>query len=146
MNSVKEIKHKDDNPNQSSMAVLIDPKDRILILKRPANLKPDSFPNKWCIPGGKALVGETPLNNVIREVLEETGIKLKPSSTNYLLNKQEGDKNYFFFMARVNQEPKMMNVLDEHEEFKWIRADEIEKYDMIKDTHNIIKLALRKGL
>ena len=49
-------------------------------------------------------------------------------------------------MARVNQEPKMMNVLDEHEEFKWIRADEIEKYDMIKDTHDIIKLALRKGL
>ena len=46
MNPVKEIKHKDDNPNQSSMAVLLDPKDRILILKRPADLKPDSFPNK----------------------------------------------------------------------------------------------------
>jgi len=146
MNSVKEIKHKDDNPNQSSMAVLIDPKDRILILKRPANLKPESFPNKWCIPGGKALIGEAPLNNVMREVLEETGIELKPGSTNYLLNKQEGDKNYFFFMARIDQEPKIMNVLDEHEEFKWIRADEIEKYDMIKDTHSIIKLALRKGL
>ena len=92
------------------------------------------------------MVGETPLNNVIREVLEETGIELKADSTNYLLNKQEGDKNYFFFMARVKQEPKIMNVLDEHEEFKWIRADEIEKYDMIKDTHSIIKLALRKGL
>jgi len=36
-----------------------------------------------------------------------------------------------------------MNVLDEHEEFKWIRADEIDKYDMIKDTHDIIKMALR---
>ena len=146
MNSVKEVKHKNDNPNQSSMAVLIDPKDRILILKRPANLSPESFPNKWCIPGGKALIGEAPLDNVIREVMEETGIKLKPQSTNYLLNKQEEDKNYFFFVARVNEEPKIMNVLDEHEEFKWIRADEIEKYDMIKDTHDIIKLALRKGL
>ena len=33
--------------------------------------------------------------------------------------------------------------LDEHEEFKWIRADEIDKYDRIKDTHDIIKMALR---
>ena len=146
MNSVKEIKHKEDNPNQSSMAVLIDPKDRILILKRPGDLKPESYPNKWCIPGGKAIMGESPLNNVMREVYEETGIELKPETTNYLLNKQKGDKNYFFFVAKVDQEPKMMHVLDEHEEFKWIRADEIEKYDMIKDTHNIIKQALRKGL
>jgi mutator protein MutT len=146
MNSVQEIKHKKDNPNQSSMAVLIDPKDRILILKRPADLHPDSHPNKWCVPGGKSIIGETPLSNVIREVYEETGIKLKPETTNYLLNKQEGDKKYFFFVAKINQEPKMMHVLDEHEEFKWIRADEIEKYDMIKDTHDIIKQALRKGL
>jgi 8-oxo-dGTP pyrophosphatase MutT (NUDIX family) len=146
MNSVKEIKHIDDNPNQSSMAVLIDPKDRVLILRRPDNLKPENYPGMWCIPGGKSLVGEKPLNNVIREVLEETGIELKPHSTNYLLNKQEGDKNYFFFMSRVDQEPKIMNVLDEHEEFKWIRADEIGKYNMIKDTHSIIKQALRKGL
>ena len=146
MNSVKEVKHKNENPNQSSMAILLSPQDRILILKRPKDLKPESFPGKWCVPGGMALDGESPLNNVMREVYEETGIELKPQTTNYLLNKQEGDKNYFFFTARVDQEPKMMNVLDEHEEFKWIRADEIDKYDMIKDTHDIIKHALRKGL
>jgi len=146
MNSVKEIKHQNDNPKQASMAVIINFRDEILILRRPSDLPLNSYPNKWCVPGGQGLIGETPLNNVIREVLEETGIELKADSTNYLLNKQEGDKNYFFFMARVKQEPKIMNVLDEHEEFKWIRADEIEKYDMIKDTHSIIKLALRKGL
>ena len=39
-----------------------------------------------------------------------------------------------------------MNVLDEHEEYKWIRADEIDNYDMIKDTSEIIKMAIRKTI
>ena len=93
MNSVKEVKHKNENPNQSSMAILLSPQDRILILKRPKDLKPESFPGKWCVPGGKALDGESPLNNVMREVYEETGIELKPQTTNYLLNNTLQENN-----------------------------------------------------
>ena len=126
MSKMNEIKHKNENPNQASMAVVLSPEDKILILKRPS-----------------ALEGETPLQNVIREVDEETGIKLEPKMLHYLLNKREDDKNYHFFYVRTDQQPNIMNVLDEHEEFKWIRADEIDKYDMIKDTHDIIKMALR---
>jgi 8-oxo-dGTP pyrophosphatase MutT (NUDIX family) len=125
------------------MAVVICPHDRVLILKRPRTLRKEEFPNKWCLVGGGALEGETPLQNVVREVEEETGIQLKPSKLHYLLNKREGDKNYHFFYVRTDKQPNMMSVLDEHEEFKWIRADEIGDYDMIKGTHNIIKIALR---
>ena len=77
------------------------------------------------------------------EVMEETGIQLEPSVLHYLLNKRDGDKNYHFFYVRTDKQPNIMNVLDEHEEFKWVRADEIDNYDMIKDTHSIIKMALR---
>jgi len=143
MSKMNEIKHKNENPNQASMAVIICPYDKILILKRPSGLKEEHFPDKWCLVGGGALEGETPLQNVIREVEEETGIKLEPNMLHYLLNKREDDKNYHFFYVRTDQQPNIMNVLDEHEEFKWIRADEIDKYDMIKDTHDIIKMALR---
>ena len=143
MSKMNEIKHKNENPNQASMAVVLSPEDKILILKRPSGLKEEHFPDKWCLVGGGGLEGETPLQNVIREVDEETGIKLEPNMLHYLLNKREGDKNYHFFYVRTDQQPQIMNVLDEHEEFKWIRADEIDDYDMIKDTHSIIKMALR---
>jgi 8-oxo-dGTP pyrophosphatase MutT (NUDIX family) len=143
MSKITKIKHENENPNQASMAVVICPYDRVLILKRPRTLRREEFPNKWCLVGGGAFEGETPLQNVVREVEEETGIQLKPSTLHYLLNKREGDKNYHFFYVRTDKQPNMMSVLDEHEEFKWIRADEIGDYDMIKGTHDIIKIALR---
>ena len=143
MSEITEIKHKNENSNQASMVVILSPQDKILILKRPSSLHEKHFPNKWCLVGGGAIEGETPTQNVIREVSEETGIELEPHMLHYLLNKREGDKKYYFFYVRTDQQPNVMNVLDEHEEFKWIRADEIEDYDMIKDTHSIIKMALR---
>ena len=143
MFKVNEIKHKNENPNQASMVVIISPTDKILLLKRPSTLREEHFPNKWCLAGGGGLEGETPTQNAIREVMEETGIQLEPNMLHYLLNKRDGDKNYHFFYVRTDKQPNIMNVLDEHEEFKWVRADEIDNYDMIKDTHSIIKMALR---
>ena len=143
MSKVNEIKHKNENSNQASMVVIISPTDKILLLKRPSTLREEHFPNKWCLAGGGGLEGETPTQNAIREVMEETGIQLEPNMLHYLLNKRDGDKNYHFFYVRTDKQPKIMNVLDEHEEFKWVRADEIDDYDMIKDTHSIIKMALR---
>ena len=143
MFKVNEIKHKNENPNQASMVVIISPTDKILLLKRPSTLREEHFPNKWCLAGGGGLEGETPTQNAIREVMEETGIQLEPSVLHYLLNKRDGDKNYHFFYVRTDKQPNIMNVLDEHEEFKWVRANEIDNYDMIKDTHSIIKMALR---
>ena len=78
MSKITEIKHKNENPNQASMAVILSPQDKILILKRPGSLREEHFPNKWCLVGGGALKGETPTQNVIREVSEETGIQLEP--------------------------------------------------------------------
>jgi|TARA_R110001583_G_C5661247_1_gene409653 8-oxo-dGTP pyrophosphatase MutT (NUDIX family) len=146
MFNINEIKHKNENLSQAAMVVILDPKDRVLILKRPGDLKAERFPNKWCLAGGGGLEGETPKENAIRETLEETGIKIELKDLYYLLNKQDGDKKYFFFYARTNKQPKIMNVLDEHEEFKWVRADEIDNYDMIKDTQKIIKMALRSTM
>ena len=143
MFKVNEIKHKNENPSQASMVVIISPADKILLLKRPSTLREEHFPNKWCLAGGGGLEGETPTQNAIREVMEETGMQLEPNMLHYLLNKRDGDKNYHFFYVRTDKQPNIMNVLDEHEEFKWVRADEIDNYDMIKDTHSIIKMALR---
>lgn len=48
-------------------AAVIDDQGRILLIRRADN-------GKWAMPGGALEVGETPLEGVLREALEETGV------------------------------------------------------------------------
>jgi ADP-ribose pyrophosphatase YjhB (NUDIX family) len=48
-------------------AAVIDEQSRILLIRRADN-------GKWAMPGGALEVGETPLEGVLREALEETGV------------------------------------------------------------------------
>jgi ADP-ribose pyrophosphatase YjhB (NUDIX family) len=52
-------------------AAIIDEAGRILLIRRADN-------QKWAMPGGALAVGETPAEGVVREALEETGIRCEP--------------------------------------------------------------------
>ena len=49
-------------------AAVIDDEGRILLIQRADN-------GKWAMPGGALEVGETPAQGVLREVMEETGVR-----------------------------------------------------------------------
>jgi ADP-ribose pyrophosphatase YjhB (NUDIX family) len=51
-------------------AAVIDASGRILLMQRADN-------QKWAMPGGAMEVGETPAAGVVREVMEETGLRCK---------------------------------------------------------------------
>jgi ADP-ribose pyrophosphatase YjhB (NUDIX family) len=52
-------------------AAVIDDAGRILLIRRADN-------RRWAMPGGAMEVGETPAEGVLREVLEETGVRCEP--------------------------------------------------------------------
>jgi ADP-ribose pyrophosphatase YjhB (NUDIX family) len=52
-------------------AAVIDDEGKILLIRRADN-------QKWAMPGGALEVGETPAEGVVREALEETGVKCEP--------------------------------------------------------------------
>ena len=52
--------------------------NKILVIKRSA--KEDVFENLWDIPGGRMNFGESPHEALIREIYEETGIKVNIST------------------------------------------------------------------
>ena len=54
-------------PFATGDAAVIDDQGRILLIRRADN-------GKWAMPGGALEVGETPLEGVLREALEETGV------------------------------------------------------------------------
>lgn len=54
--------------------VLIRNHDKFLLVQRASDDR--NYPNKWEFPGGKIDWGEKPEKAAIREVIEETGIRL----------------------------------------------------------------------
>ena len=59
----------------ASCMVLQDEQDKILLTKRSVNLR--TFPGAWVLPGGHIELGESLEECVIREIYEETGIKIE---------------------------------------------------------------------
>ena len=58
-------------PIASCDAAVIDDQGQILLIRRANN-------GQWAMPGGALEVGETPAEGVVREALEETGIRCRP--------------------------------------------------------------------
>ncbi|MFC1856736.1 NUDIX hydrolase [Thermodesulfobacteriota bacterium] len=59
-----------ENPTPATCLVVIDDKDRLLLVKRSVEPK-IGF---WCLPGGFIEMGETPDQGALRELEEETGL------------------------------------------------------------------------
>jgi ADP-ribose pyrophosphatase YjhB (NUDIX family) len=60
-----------ENPVPAACVVLIDSKQKILLVKRSVQPKI----GQWCLPGGFMELGEKPEQAALRELQEETGLK-----------------------------------------------------------------------
>ena len=82
----------------ASLVIIFNNKRQVLLLKRSA--KVDSHPNKWGFPGGRVEEGETSVDAAVREVYEETTLKVFPKKLTYVFNmKKENGKEIVFFLT-----------------------------------------------
>ena len=123
---------------------------KYLICKRSSNEK--NYPNKWCVPGGKVerkdLNEETQNNKakqnqwldvfekvLEREILEETGIKIK--NIGYVSNIAfiRSDDHVAFVVSLHAEHADGEIKLDNNAlvDYKWVTAEEAKSYDLIEN-------------
>lgn len=119
--------------------IIILQKGKLLLLQKSAESK---NPNMWEFPGGKVEKGESLIEAAVKEVEEETTIRLVESqlekldyelSYSFEHNGQKLERNVFYFKVNIGDEIEVQinNKLnedgqpeDKHADFKWMSLDE----------------------
>ncbi len=116
--------------------------DQILFLKQ---LPDDSEANAWGVPGGKLKKNEVATVGMVREIFEETGIRLDACS---LQNKgkvyiryPEMDFTYQMYEVALNEFPEKI-VIDpqEHSEYRWMTFKTALELPLIRGEAECIHL------
>lgn len=112
-----------------SKAVIINADGKVLLLQ-PANKA------RMHLPGGHLHQNETYLQGLIREVYEETSLKV----TAYIvINASPG---FHLWMCKCST--SIVKLSNEHSSFKWADFDQaLTKYNTTKETKRDLKIALR---
>ncbi len=123
------------------VSCFIEYKGDILLLHR-QNHKPEG--DMWGVPAGKIDEGETILEAMVREMREETGLKILPGNLTYF-NKvfvkfPEYDFVYHMFSMPLREKPEIKINKDEHKDFTWTSPKNALSMNLMRDLDSCIKL------
>ncbi len=115
--------------------------DKFLIIKR--NKGEIAYPGKWCYPGGKLEKGETIMQALDREVLEEVGLEIEDSKKfvkDHTFIRPDGH-NVLGLIFLVKANTHKVKLADEFDDYKWVTPEEFKNYDYIKGMEEEVKIA-----
>jgi RimJ/RimL family protein N-acetyltransferase/8-oxo-dGTP pyrophosphatase MutT (NUDIX family) len=88
----------------------------------------------WGVPAGKLEAGETPYQAAIRELFEETQIRVSPLQITEIgklyVQKPRGTYIYHMFQVHLNEKPHL-HLSHEHTEYLWANPEQIEALDLV---------------
>ena len=113
--------------------------DKILVLKRSS--KEDVFEQLWDIPGGRMVFGEMPIDALIREIKEETGLDVKISSPFTVWSFFASDDLQVIGITMLAEYVAgAVKLSEEHTEYRWINPEEFAQLDAHKNLKKEIAL------
>ncbi|MFX1416555.1 MAG: NUDIX domain-containing protein [Promethearchaeota archaeon] len=119
-----------------AMGAIVESDKGVLVLKRAP--EKDFAPDTWEVVTGRLEMGENPEEGVIREIVEETGIKAKlimPVHTSFFYRGSEEYPMVFIdFWCRYLDGD--VNLSWEHSEYEWISLDYALQNPDLKPFHN----------
>jgi len=116
--------------------------DRVLLIRRRAE------PNRgrWSFPGGVVDLGESVRDAVVREVREETGLRVEPREVvdvSDVILPDRGPPEYHFVLAvfRANRVGGRLRARSDAAEARWVRVRDLRKLDVTDTTLRTIEKA-----
>ena len=111
-----------------STIALIDDENKILIGKRPIG---KTFENLWEFPGGKVKKNETLEQALIRETKEEVNIDLSKNCVAPLAFSTYTIENInIIILLFISRKWDLDPICKVHTELRWVKANNLNKYDM----------------
>jgi 8-oxo-dGTP diphosphatase len=114
--------------------------NKILLIKRSNYTK--IYPECWACPGGRAEPGETPEQNVIREVKEEVNLHFTP--TEILTTATWQNRFLYRFLGEWRGTVKIQE--EELTDFGWFTYDQAKQLKLAFDYAHILDLLKTKNL
>ena len=138
---IYKIKPKDFHPKLEVVSCFVESQEKILLLHR-QDYKPQG--NTWGAPAGKVDLGQTPLEAMVRELQEETGLEIPETEFSYkgkvYVRYPDFDFIYHTYHLKLSEQVDIQLRLKEHKDFRWIKPeDALEKLELIPDFDKNIK-------
>lgn len=110
----------------SQKAILFNKKGKILTIRRSKTAP--SRPLNWDLPGGDLDFGEDAKEGIIREIKEETGLRVQNLKAIDVIS-GFNDKNEFWVTICYAVQPTTFDVKlsYEHDDFQWINPDKFQE-------------------
>ncbi len=115
--------------------------DKFLIVQRGANEV--AYPSKWAYVGGKLEKGESFMQTLKREVLEETGIEIeayKRFLKDFTFVRPDGH-NVVGACFLVKALTENVKISKDFEDYKWITPEELKNFEYIEGMEEEMQLA-----
>lgn len=116
-------------PFALSVKVIIrDADGRCLLLKRSMSSKWNK--GKWDFPGGKVDPGEDFERALLREVVEETGLRITLERVAGSAESETSNKKVAYILLEGQTASGQVRLSSEHDEYIWVSPDELSKMDL----------------
>ena len=101
---------------------------------------------KWSVPKGSLEEGEGYLEGALREIREETGLKLQPCSISQL--EYWAVNHARLYLLQVDQKQPKLKTRDDEEIINamWLDMTDLDELERIKDSSNKMLLAVLRKL
>ncbi|MDE1833020.1 MAG: NUDIX domain-containing protein [Candidatus Micrarchaeota archaeon] len=116
--------------------------DKFLFLRRSNHT--ENWRRKWQLPGGRMEWGESPLDTMRREVMEETGLSLRGpvlagAYTSMIRSRKGVEYHTLLIVFHARTRSSRVRLSDEHDEYRWMTVREALRSDLFKDLGKFVK-------
>ena len=112
----------------SGKAMIRDRQGRYLLVRRSAASRYNA--GKWDLPGGKADLGEDLDDALIREVQEETGLRVSLERVAGAAESETPVKKIAYLIFEAAAERGEVRLSEEHDDYVWVERAELPETDV----------------